>query len=380
MKYSILTIPIILFIGLVEMGCQTEVEKSPDAFWVEGTAKHAEGLKAYLEFLQPGKVLTLDSMQLNSEGHFSFTKPGKEGSIYQVRIGKDHMVGFIPERDQIQIEYDVNDPTGFQVTGNGPTELYREFTIRHMRLYGEYIRAYKALSKITRETDPTGWRDAEARSDKALMTQRDYLRTFADTCQYPLLASMAATFIDPAPNYFYLQQFVEDHAKKHPDDTHLPILKEQLTAVKNPALGNAIPDFTGTTASGKTFRLTDLTGQMVLIYAWASYCEFSRHENAKFMEWVEKHPESGLSILSISIDESDAEWRKALAEYPLPGEWHIRGENSWSSAPFQSLPISSIPTTYLLDEEGIVRTLNLRSDDLEKHFEQLKAQYGTKAQ
>jgi peroxiredoxin len=86
--------------------------------------------------------------------------------------------------------------------------------------------------------------------------------------------------------------------------------------------GDNAPDFVINEAGGKSYRLSDLRGKVVMLQFTASWCSVCRTE-MPFIEkeiWQEKGPE-GLIVIGIDRDESDStvlNFKKSIGiTYPL---------------------------------------------------------------
>lgn len=355
---------------LVFAGCGGE-DKAEDEFLIEGVVRNHPGKTVALDLREMGNVTPLDSTTIDEEGRFVFRGKAAPDALYQVRFEPLKAIGIFPESDRISMEVDLEDLAQYQVGGNGKTEQLREFNIRQMRLFGEYIRNRRALNLVNRKVDQEKWREQEARSDKALMTYRDFLRDYADTCRYPVLAAMAALTMEMDPNYYFLQNFAPRLREKAPDLALLSVLEAKLLEVGNPFMRYEGEDIVAKNHRGEEIALSELRGKVVVIQAWASYCEFSRQENTRISKFLREHPEEDFALFTISIDESESEWKQAIEEDQLPGRYHMRGDKGWDSDPFNFYDIASIPTTYLLDYRGIIRSANVRAADIESSFSEI---------
>jgi len=63
------------------------------------------------------------------------------------------------------------------------------------------------------------------------------------------------------------------------------------------------PDFTLSDASGKSVRLSDFRGQVVLLNFWATWCGPCKVEIPWFVEFQEAYRDSGLAVLGVSMDQ-----------------------------------------------------------------------------
>jgi cytochrome c biogenesis protein CcmG/thiol:disulfide interchange protein DsbE len=114
------------------------------------------------------------------------------------------------------------------------------------------------------------------------------------------------------------------------------------------------PDFALLDASGKTVKLSDYRGQVVLLNFWATWCAPCKAEIPWFVEFERTYHDSNFTVLGVSFD--DDGWKAVRpyleaksVNYPV-----MIGDDSVSSA-FGG--IASLPTTLLIDKAGrIART------------------------
>jgi peroxiredoxin len=72
--------------------------------------------------------------------------------------------------------------------------------------------------------------------------------------------------------------------------------------------------------AGKTHRLADYGGKVVLVNFWATWCPPCRHEIPGFIRLQQRYGSQGLQIVGISIDNPEAVaryWQEMKINYPL---------------------------------------------------------------
>ncbi|MEM0998697.1 MAG: TlpA disulfide reductase family protein [Bacteroidota bacterium] len=365
----------LLGLALLLPGCGGS-GKAEDEFLVRGTILNHPAGTVILEERSMSGIVPIDTTQIDEEGNFELRAPGKAETLFQLKFDPKKVIGFIPEFDEIQIDVDLEDLANYQVKGNVQTEMLRDFNVRQIRLFGEYLRNRRGMNLINRNVDLEKWRNQEARADKALMAFRDYLRIYADTTRFPLLSTLSATALDIGSNYFYMQRYLPRLKEKAGDVPYVQQLEQRVREVGKPFLRMRSDDVIGKNHRGEEIKLTDVRGKVVILYAWASYCEFSRQENARLHEILSAETDPQVVLFSISIDDDAEAWRQAVIEDQMPGPYHMLGDDGWDSQPFQFYDVPSIPTTYLLDYRGIIRSKNIRADDLEEHLDFIVQQYG----
>lgn len=118
-------------------------------------------------------------------------------------------------------------------------------------------------------------------------------------------------------------------------------------------VGSIAPDFTAPNLDGNPQRLYATLGKYTLVDFWASWCGPCRVESPKLVETYNTYREKGLTILSVSLDKSDASWRKAIENDNL--NWnHVSHLKRWEDPIAAQYGVTSIPQLFLLDENGKV--------------------------
>jgi peroxiredoxin len=156
-------------------------------------------------------------------------------------------------------------------------------------------------------------------------------------------------------------QFARVSAEKRSSVCLVAVVMAVLTAVScrqaigtsgkhQPALvGKTAPDFALTDLSGKTVRLADFKGKIVLLDLWATWCAPCREQIPDFVELQKQYAEEGFTLLGISMDEEGAVVVKPFAQefginYPV-----VIG-NTQVSAAYGG--IQALPTAFLIGRDG----------------------------
>lgn len=150
---------------------------------------------------------------------------------------------------------------------------------------------------------------------------------------------------------------------------------EQLKAQKEAgdifATGKLAPDFTDTKLDGKSMKLSDLRGKVVLLDFWASWCGPCRRENPNVVKLYEKYNKDGFTVMSVSLDQDKEKWKSAITADKLVWENHVSDLKGWASATARMYQVSGIPFTVLIDKEGKIIKTNLRGESLEFELQQI---------
>ncbi len=112
------------------------------------------------------------------------------------------------------------------------------------------------------------------------------------------------------------------------------------------------PDFALPTSDGKTFRLSDQVGKVVVLNFWATWCPPCRAEIPDFIKLQNELGERGLVIAGVSLDEEGWEVVRPFAE-EFQFNYPVMVDDGAADDAYG--PIAALPTTFLIDREGMVR-------------------------
>ncbi|MBS1566442.1 MAG: TlpA family protein disulfide reductase [Bacteroidetes bacterium] len=143
-----------------------------------------------------------------------------------------------------------------------------------------------------------------------------------------------------------------------------------LTTAAQLRPGQPAPDIALSDVNGKTLRLSDLKGKVVLLDFWASWCGPCRRANKGLVSLYAKMKSKGFEIYSVSLDESKSDWQQAIAADRITWLQVIDKIHSGASVA-AALRIEQIPTTFLIDKDGKVVAIDLEGRQLEAKINKL---------
>jgi peroxiredoxin len=138
--------------------------------------------------------------------------------------------------------------------------------------------------------------------------------------------------------------------------------------------GRAAPDFLLRTLDGGDLRFSDLQGKPVLVNFWASWCTPCRGEMPEIVRAYDKYRDDGLVVVAVDLQEN-AEQVRAFAgdfgmEFPVAFDRTGQVADAWRIGG----PVEGIPSSYFIDERGVVQTRvfgPLTEESLTEHIEAL---------
>jgi peroxiredoxin len=127
-------------------------------------------------------------------------------------------------------------------------------------------------------------------------------------------------------------------------------------AVKEQKDRKNAPDFTLKDSDGKTVKLSEYKGKIVLLNFWATWCGPCKIEIPWFTDFEQRYKDRGFAVLGVSMDEDG--W-DAVKPYISSAKINYRvllGDDM-TGALYGG--VESLPTTFLIDRDGKVASVHI---------------------
>ncbi|MDD5199892.1 MAG: TlpA disulfide reductase family protein [Terrimicrobiaceae bacterium] len=210
-----------------------------------------------------------------------------------------------------------------------------------------------AFRRISLQMQTLDGSEAEIR-EAVVTAARNYAARFPEDKRAPRLLVEAATQCDDDPR------------------TMRALLTSAQTLSREPALNARIADDMRRleslgrpvnakfqTIQGRMIDLAALRGSVVVLLFWAAESPPSLLWMQQFRTALAKIPQENLRIVMVSLDEDRKDLDEAMRAYDITWPTHFDGKG-WENAVARPLGINAIPTVWLLDKRGNLRTLNAR--------------------
>src|SRR5437867_3958906 len=122
-------------------------------------------------------------------------------------------------------------------------------------------------------------------------------------------------------------------------------------------------DIRFTALDGREVDLAKLKGKVVLIEFWSTSCGPCIAGMPAVKATYEKLHERGFEVIGISLDDKEAALRRFIKEKALPWPQHFDGKG-WENQFAVRYGIFSLPTMWLVDQKGILRSTQASHFDL----------------
>jgi peroxiredoxin len=152
-------------------------------------------------------------------------------------------------------------------------------------------------------------------------------------------------------------------AAEAPDSAPGKRAAETLAASRPLAIGDQAPDFEGHTLAGDSVKLSALRGRIVLVDFWGLWCGPCVAQLPKIRKIHERFRGMPFEVIGIDSDKDLETLRRFLAANHV--DWTTVLDRATDGPIATAWRVGDWPSTFLIDETGVIRARNLALDVLE---------------
>ena len=135
-------------------------------------------------------------------------------------------------------------------------------------------------------------------------------------------------------------------------------------------IGGPFANFAQENLQGKTVKLSDYKGKVVLLDFWAAWCGPCREDNPKLVATYQEFHGKGFEILGVSLDTRKEHLQEAVIKDKLP--WvNVCDYNGDKNHAALIYGVSGIPDNFLIDKNGNIVARGLRGEKLREKLKEL---------
>ena len=196
--------------------------------------------------------------------------------------------------------------------------------------------------------------DPDQKRERAVTSAKVFASAFPQDRRSARLLAEAASLCDNHPEE--KRPLVEQALSLSKDASLTQELQDDLKRLDQ--LGNPVT-LTFTATDGSTVDLSKDRGQVVALVFWAA-------DSAPSLLWLRDFTAytSGiakLKIIGVSLDQDRADFDAAMQALKIPWPVDFEGKG-WQNSIARQFGINALPTLWLIDRQGCLRTLNARDN------------------
>lgn len=335
------------------------------AFEIKGDIAGANNVGVYFDefnFIN-SESMTLDKGETSGDGTFKIgleEHPGK--GYYRLRLGaKSAYLVLDGSETNINITGDLAEFNKFSYKVDGAPQT--EALLEKMNGFASRSQSIAEIQSYIQNDAP-----AEVALPLAIML-------FGGSVEFaPLHTELSQKIKEAMPDESITNEYLA-----MADGMNKEYMRQQ--ALNKVRVGEMAPDIELPGPDGKTRKLSDLRGNIVLLDFWASWCGPCRRDNPKVVKTYDKYKDKGFTVFSVSLDGLDGRtaqryaasgqvdsqiqrskqrWVDAIEKDNLKWDSHVSDLKKWDSKAAALYGVRSIPQTYLIDRDGKIAAVNPR--------------------
>lgn len=161
------------------------------------------------------------------------------------------------------------------------------------------------------------------------------------------------SLIEMEKNVTSLKPAIDNYVAKYATREDAKIIQESYKKTLALAAGKVPPFFTLKDINGKDVTLKDFSGKVIYMDFWASWCAPCRYEmkngSPKLHEKFKENKD--VVFLYISVDDKEANWKKAIADDKIEGI-HLLSAGGMKSAVANAFNIHGVPRYIIIGKDG----------------------------
>jgi hypothetical protein len=207
------------------------------------------------------------------------------------------------------------------------------------------------LAAAARPGETTGARNT------ILESAQNFAARYPEDRRAARLLAEAATLLDDQPSR--KRKVLEQAALLARDEGTRQRIQDDLRRID---LVGKSPELKFTTVQGREFSLAAQRGRLVVLVFWASWSPPSMVWLANFITDTRELNTSRITFATVNLDKNLSHCRESMKKLGIEAWPTACSTAGWEDRAARQLTVNALPTVFIFDGQGRLRTLNARTD------------------
>jgi thiol-disulfide isomerase/thioredoxin len=168
----------------------------------------------------------------------------------------------------------------------------------------------------------------------------------------------------------YYEELAADFSERHKGLEVAELVSEKVRILKQVSLGGKVSEIVAPDTSGVERSLYNNLGKYTLIDFFGSWCGPCRSESDHLGRMYKQYKSSGFEIFGFGIEYTKDSWINAIKEDNRT--WiNVSTVDGYSNDIAAEYSITSLPSNFLVDENGIILAKDIHGQELEEKLDKL---------
>jgi thiol-disulfide isomerase/thioredoxin len=118
-------------------------------------------------------------------------------------------------------------------------------------------------------------------------------------------------------------------------------------------VGKPYIDFTSVTTGGQQFKLSDISGKVIFLDFWASWCVPCKEEFPYLIKLYNDYKDSGFVVIAVNVDTDRDKLDKFINNLGTEVPFTVLTDKAGKIPDLYKL--EAMPTSFLIDKKGIIK-------------------------